>query len=285
MPIECRGIVVDAGGVTGELTIYAASQAPHEWRLFCARLLGLPEHRVRVVPRHRRQVRAEGHGPARGHASCSPPSLGAPLKWIEDRRENLLAGGKSRHEQADARLAFDADGTILAADIDFVSDSGATRRRGRSARPPSWACSSRLRTAPVGGAFTAGTMYTNTAGRSAYRGPWQFETLAREVLLDIAARDMGIDPVELRRRNLVRRDELPYANPHGMTYDSISPLETLEQAVAMLDYDAFRAEQAEACAQGRYLGVGLSTYVEPSTPATATTPPRRPPSGSSPPAR
>ena len=85
------------------------------------------------------------------------------------------------------------------------------------------------------------------------------------MLLDIAARRMGIDPAELRRRNLLRRDELPYRNPNGMTYDSISPLETFEQALAMLDYDAFRAEQAAARA-GRYLGVGMSNYVEPSTP-------------------
>src|SRR4029453_15314749 len=90
--------------------------------------------------------------------------------------------------------------------------------------------------------------------------------LAREVLLDIAARQMKIDPVELRRRNLLRRDELPYANPNGMKYDNISPLETFEQAIAMLDYKAFRAEQAEARRNGRYLGVGTSNYVEASTP-------------------
>ena len=98
--------------------------------------------------------------------------------------------------------------------------------------------------------FATKTIYTNTVGRTAYRGPWQFESLAREVLLDIAARRMGMDPVELRRRNLLRRDELPYTNPNGMTYDSISPLETFEQALAMLDYDAFRAEQARG-ARGR----------------------------------
>ena len=85
-------------------------------------------------------------------------------------------------------------------------------------------------------------------------------------MLDVAARGMGMDPAELRRRNLLHRDELPYANPNGMTYDSISPLETFEQALAMLDYDAFRAEQAEARGAGRYLGVGISNYVEPSTP-------------------
>jgi carbon-monoxide dehydrogenase large subunit len=114
--------------------------------------------------------------------------------------------------------------------------------------------------------FTAQTIYTNTVGRCAYRGPWQYETLAREVLLDIAARRMAIDPAELRRRNLLSQADLPYRNPNGLTYDSISPLETLEQALEILDYDAFRKEQATERANGRYLGVGISTYVEASTP-------------------
>jgi carbon-monoxide dehydrogenase large subunit len=114
--------------------------------------------------------------------------------------------------------------------------------------------------------FTTKTIYTNTVGRAAYRGPWQFETLAREVLIDIAARHMEIDPVELRRRNLLRQDELPYRNANGMTYDSISPLDTLDQALGILDYDAFRKDQAAARTKGRFLGVGTSTYVEPSTP-------------------
>src|SRR5439155_26280567 len=114
--------------------------------------------------------------------------------------------------------------------------------------------------------FTAKTIYTNTVGRTAYRGPWQFESLAREVLLDITARRIGIDPAELRRRNLLREEDLPYRNPNGMTYDSISPLETFEQALAKLDYDEFRAEQAGARPAGRHLGVGISNYVEPSTP-------------------
>src|SRR5207249_8931446 len=74
--------------------------------------------------------------------------------------------------------------------------------------------------------FTAKAIYSNTAGRSAYRGPWQFESLAREMLLDIAARQMGIDPAELRRRNLLRRDELPFNNPNGMPYDHVAPLAT-----------------------------------------------------------
>ena len=229
----------------------------------------MPEHRIRVVMRDT----GGGFGQkimVQRDEMClmlAAPKVGAPLKWVEDRRENLLAAGKSRHEHGAVKMAFDADGAIQAAHIDFVSDCGAY--------PTPW---------PVGPAAAVGvlfpgpyrvpragfatkTIYTNTVGRTAYRGPWQFETLAREVLLDIAARQMGIDPVELRRRNLLRRDELPYANPNGMTYDNISPLETFEQALAMLDYDAFRAEQAEA-RDGRPLPRrrACPNYVEPSTP-------------------
>ena len=243
VPMEGRGLVVDYSRASGDLTIYAATQTPHEVRLFCSRLLGMPEHRIRVVMRDT----GGGFGQkvmVQRDEMClmlAARKVGAPVKWVEDRRENLLAAGKSRHEHADVQMAFDADGAIQAAHIDFVSDCGAY--------PTPW---------PVGPAAAVGmlfpgpyrvpragfatkSVYTNTVGRTAYRGPWQFETLAREVLLDIAARQMGIDPVDLRRRNLLRPDELPYANANGMPYDSITPLETFEQALEMLDYDAFRA--------------------------------------------
>ncbi len=267
-PMETRGLVVDHSRATGEVTIYAATQAPHEVRLFCARLLGIPEHRIRVVMRDT----GGGFGQkvlVQRDEMCvmlAARKIGVPLKWIEDRSENLLAAGKSRHEHGTATMAFEADGTIKGAYLDFVQDCGAY--------PTPWPVST---AAAVGmlfpgpyrvprAGFTTKTIYTNTVGRTAYRGPWQFETLAREVMLDDAARRMGIDPVELRRRNLLARDELPYRNANGMTYDNISPRETFEQALTMLDYDAFRAEQAEARARGRYPGVGVSNYVEPSTP-------------------
>lgn len=268
VPMEGRGLVVDCSRSTGELTIYAATQSPHEVRLFCSRLLGIPEHRVRVVMRDT----GGGFGQkilVQRDEMCvmlAAPKVGAPVKWVEDRAENLLAAGKSRHEHADVTMAFDVDGAIQATSIDFVQDCGAY--------PTPWPVGT---AAAVGvlfpgpyriprAAFATTTLYTNTVGRTAYRGPWQFESLAREVLLDSAARRMGMDPAELRRRNLLRRDELPYANPNGMTYDAISPVETFEQALSILDYDAFRAEQERARAAGRYLGVGIANYVEPSTP-------------------
>ncbi len=268
-PMECRGIVVDYSRATGDLTIFAATQSPHEVRLFCSRLLAVPEHKIRVVARDT----GGGFGQkvmVQREEMCvmlAARKVAGPLKWIEDRQENLLAAGKSRHEHADVKMAFDAEGHIQAAQIDFVSDCGAY--------PTPWPV---FTAAAVGvlfpgpyrvpkAAFTTKAIYTNTVGRTPYRGPWQFESLAREVLLDRAARQMEMDPIELRRRNLLRQDELPYANPNGMTYERISPLETLEQAIAMLGYDVFRGEQRAAREEGRYLGVGVSTYVEPSTPA------------------
>jgi len=268
VPMEGRGLVVDYSPSTGDLTIHSATQSPHEVRMFCARLLGIPEHHIRVVMRDT----GGGFGQkilVQRDEMClmlAGRKLGAPVKWVEDRRENLLAAGKSRQEHADVSVALDADGVIEALGIDFVSDCGAY--------PTPWPMMS---AAAVGAlfpgpyrvpkaSFATKTVYTNTVGRTAYRGPWQFETLAREMLLDLAARDSGMDPAELRRRNLLRADDLPYTSPNGMTYDSISPLETFEHALELLDYDAFRAEQTAARAEGRYLGVGLSNYVEPSTP-------------------
>ncbi|MEU1960107.1 xanthine dehydrogenase family protein molybdopterin-binding subunit [Nocardia sp. NPDC019304] len=267
VPLETRGIVADWSAPTAEMTIWSSTQSPHEMRGFCARLLGIDEHRVRVIARDTGGGFGLKQVPLREDACVllAARKLGTAVKWIEDRQENLMAAGMSRHEHADVRMAFDAEGKILAAAIDHVQNVGA------------YPTPSPLTGGVVVGllfpgpyrisdaSFTAKFLYSNTVGRLAYRGPWQFESVTREILLDHAARRIGIDPIELRRRNMLRRDELPWANPNGMTYDNISPLETLEQAVEMLDYEAFRERQREARAEGRYLGVGTCTYVEPTT--------------------
>jgi aerobic carbon-monoxide dehydrogenase large subunit len=265
VPMETRGMVAEWSGE--ELTVWAATQSPHEVRMFLARLLGIGEHQVRVLMRDTGGGFGQKVAPMREDMSIALAAmqLPVPLKWIEDRRENLLAAGMSRHEHGDCRMGFDDEGRIVAAYIDHVQDIGAY--------PTPWPVGT---AAAVGmlfpgpyrvptAAFRTTSVFSNTSGRAAYRGPWQFESLAREVLLDIAARRMGIDPIELRRRNLLQQDELPCANPNGMPYSDITPSETFEQALAILDLDAFRREQAEARAAGRYLGVGTSTYVEPTT--------------------
>ncbi|MEX5633250.1 xanthine dehydrogenase family protein molybdopterin-binding subunit [Parafrankia sp. FMc2] len=265
VPMETRGIVVEWSG--GELTIWATSQAPHELRAFAGRLLGVPEHRVRVI------MRDAGGGfgqkvQAMREDMCillAAKKVPAALKWIEDRRENLMAGNMARHEHGLARMAFDADGTILAAQIDHVQDVGAY--------PTPWPVGTSVAVClmfpgpyrvPLA-TWSTTSVFSNTLGRSAYRGPWQYESVARELLLDNAARHMGIDPIELRRRNFLARADMPHVNPCGMPYDHMSPREVFEEALTLLDYDAFRREQAEALANGRYIGVGTCSYVEPTT--------------------
>ncbi|MBN2624854.1 MAG: xanthine dehydrogenase family protein [Acidimicrobiales bacterium] len=268
VPIETRGLVVEYEPGVGEITMWVATQSPHEHRAFCARLLGMPEHRVRAIARDTgggfgQKIFVQREEMAVMLAATKVPGA---LKWIEDRRENLLAAGWSRHESADLTMAFDEHGVVQGVHIDFVSDAGAY--------PTPWPAMPAMSVGAIfpgpyrvpAAGFRLRSVYTNTAGRSGYRGPWQYETLAREVVLDIAARQLGIDPVELRRRNLLRHDEMPYKNPVGMRYDNVSPLETFEQAVEILGYESFRVEQARALEAGRYLGVGFSNYVEPTTP-------------------
>jgi carbon-monoxide dehydrogenase large subunit len=270
VPIETRGLVVEWTPSTEELTLWASTQTPHELRAFCARLLGIPAQGVRVIMRDTGGGFGQKVVPMREDMCImlAARKVPAALKWIEDRRENLMSAGQARHVDGNVRMALDDDGTILAVDVDFTYDIGAY--------PTPYPV---LTTAAVGmffpgpyrvpkASFNYKTVFSNTAGLAAYRGPWQYETLAREILLDIAARKMNVDPVDLRRKNLLRRDEMPYFNPNGMPYDHVAPVESFEQAVKILDHEGFRKEQADALAAGRYIGLGFSAYIEPTGAAT-----------------
>jgi len=270
VPMETRGMVVEWEASSEELTVWASTQTPHELRAFAARLLGIPAHGVRVIMRDTGGGFGQKVVPMREDMCILLAARKVPfaLKWIEDRRENLMSAGQARHVDGRARMAFDEEGNILAADIDFIYDVGAY--------PTPYPV---LTTAAVGmffpgpyrvpkASFNYKTVFSNTAGLAAYRGPWQYETLAREILLDIAARKMDMDPVDLRRRNILRGDEMPYFNPNGMPYDHVAPADTFEQAVKILDHEGFRREQREALEQGRYIGLGFSAYIEPTGAAT-----------------
>jgi carbon-monoxide dehydrogenase large subunit len=270
VPMETRGMVVEWEASSEELTVWASTQTPHELRAFAARLLGIPAQGVRVIMRDTGGGFGQKVVPMREDMCILLAARKVPfaLKWIEDRRENLMSAGQARHVDGKARMAFDDEGNILAADIDFTYDIGAY--------PTPYPV---LTTAAVGmffpgpyrvpkASFNYKTVFSNTAGLAAYRGPWQYETLTREILLDIAARKMDMDPVELRRRNILRGDEMPYFNPNGMPYDHVAPADTFEQAVKILDHEGFRREQADALAEGRYIGLGFSAYIEPTGAAT-----------------
>ena len=270
VPMETRGMVAEWTSTTGELTVWASTQTPHELRAFAARLLGIPAQGVRVIMRDTGGAFGQKVVPMREDMCIllAARKVPAALKWIEDRRENLMSAGQSRHVDGKVRMAFDADGKILAADIDFIQDVGSY--------PTPYPV---LTTAAIGmffpgpyrvpkASFNYKTVFSNTPGLHAYRGPWQYETLTREMLLDCAARKMGMDPVEVRRINILRGDEMPFFNPNGMPYDNCAPADTFEQAVKILDHEGFRKEQAEALEEGRYLGLGFSAYIEPTGAAT-----------------
>jgi carbon-monoxide dehydrogenase large subunit len=269
VPMETRGIIAEWEAASGQMTVWNATQSPHEVRSFAARLLGLPEHRLRVIARDTGGGFGQKVIPLREDMCIllAARKVRGALKWIEDRRENLLSAGQSRHEHAAVRVAVDDDGALIAAEIDHVQDCGA------------YPLPSPLQAGAAVGVIFPGPyrlpkarfsylgLHTNTVGRTAYRGPWQFESVARELVLDLAARKVGLDPIELRRRNLLRLDEMPYTNANGMAYSHVTPLETFEHAVGILDLEDFRRQQAAALAEGRYLGVGTCSYVEPTASA------------------
>ncbi|HUF97233.1 MAG TPA: xanthine dehydrogenase family protein molybdopterin-binding subunit, partial [Ilumatobacter sp.] len=263
VPMEGRGIVADYSTGRDELDVVCSCQSVHETRNFFSRYLQIPESSVRVSARDVGGGFGQKMFVFREECAVVLASrlLGQPVKWIEDRHENLVAAPHSRNEQGVVRLAIDADQIIQAITIDHVGDVGAYP-----------ACPAVMNPQLLPGpykiprlGFSMNMVWTNTMGKGAYRGPWMFETTAREMAIDNAARVLDIDPIEFRRRNLLAAADLPFTSPGLQVFSEITPLETLEQALEMLDYDAFRAEQKAARAEGRLLGLGCSVYVEPTS--------------------
>ncbi len=262
-PMEARGVAASWQDFPPHMTVWISTQGAHAARDHFAALLKVPPTSVRVLVGdvggafgQKIQV-----GREEGAVVLAARLVGRPVKWVEDRWENLTAAPHAREERGTVSMALDGDGTITAMRIDHFENSGSYGRVLAGDMVP------RLIAGPYriehsGGSTTR--VRSNTSRRLAYRGPWLFETVAREILMDIVARRIGMDPLELRRRNLLRATDLPYTTPSGQVFDDVTPRETLEQAAAILDYEDFRALQARERQKGHYLGVGLSVYIEPS---------------------
>jgi len=265
MPIETRGLVAHWQRHAGRLDLWASTQSPHELAFTASRILGIGEHQVRV---HMGDVGgAFGQKVYSGRDEMAvllaARDLGRPIKWIEDRRENLMASNAARVDRLTVTMAVDAGGRILGAEIDHLSDSGAYPLGGAPAKSGMVVSMfpGPYRVPRLG--WSAATVFTNTVGRGAYRGPWQMETVGRELMVDLVAHKLGMDPLDFRRRNVIEQAELPHTSATGRVYEQISPAETLEQAAEMIGYRSFRAQQAEARSHGRLLGLGLCLFVEP----------------------
>jgi aerobic carbon-monoxide dehydrogenase large subunit len=264
--METRGILADFDPVTGELVCYASSKAPHMLRVRLAQFLGHEQHKIRV--------QAKDVGGAFGGKGAvwredlvvvaASKLLGRPVRWIEDRSENLTAFGGARDQAFDVEAAVLEDGTILALRMRMEMDHGAYPGMWLT---PMFAALVRctILSALRVDTFSFETVIAATTKNSyiSYRGPGSVETLVRERVLDVIAAELGLDPVEVRRRNLLDRSEQPWKMPTGATVDRAHARETLESAVDLVDYEGLRAEQERARAEGRLVGIGVATSIQP----------------------
>jgi carbon-monoxide dehydrogenase large subunit len=265
-PMEGRAIVAVPDPGSGDLLAHVSTQIPHWFRVLVAPLLGLPVGSLHVAPLDIGGSFGQKFAAGREEIAvlAAARRLGRPVKWIEDRNENLTAAGQARDETVEVEAAVDRDGRILAVKVRCVVDQGAY-----SGFPLPVAlflielCALLPNCYRIAHFDFDGTIVsTNKASYTAYRGPWATETWVRERLLDRIAAECGLDRVEVRRRNLVAPDELPGKLVTGGTLD-LSVLPLLDRAATQAGWDGFPTEREEARARGRHLGIGLCAMIEP----------------------
>src|SRR5271165_7062145 len=263
MPMEGRGCIASYDADRDVLTVYAATQSVHVSRIAFAMRLGIEQEKVRVVAgdiggSFGLKIGASREELAVGAASRA---IGQPVKWVEDRGENLTASGQAREESFDVRAAVSNDGDLLGLDVKAVIDTGAYPGMGTMVPDIMQAMlPGPYKLAALGFESTAVT--TNKASYVAYRGPWASETFVRERVLDLIAKDLGLDPLEIRLRNVAPRTDPPAVMITGRPLVGVTTRESLERLAQLVDVPAFRRRQAEARAQGRYLGIGVATFIE-----------------------
>jgi carbon-monoxide dehydrogenase large subunit len=267
-PLETCGCVADVNPATKHATIYMTSQAPHAIRTVFALVAGLPEQEIRIVS----PDIGGGFGnkvpvyPGYVVATVGSLLLGKPVKWIEDRTENLISTGFARDYHMTGRLALDADGKMLGLEVKLTSDNGAFFA---DAQPSKFKAglfhivtgSYDMPAAHV----VADGMYTNKApGGVAYRCSFRVTEASYliERLVQNAAYELGVDPAELRRLNFIRKDQFPYLSATGWVYDSGDYHGAMDLALEKVGYEELRREQAEARERGELMGIGLASFTE-----------------------
>jgi len=270
MPLECRGVVAAWDRRDGTLTTWNSTQVSHFVQQGLMTALGLPPHKIRVIAPDLGGgfgTKASGY-PEDALVPIAALALGRPIKWIESRREHMSGAAHARHQVHAISLAATRDGAILGVRDRIWLDLGAYNVWG-VVLPYNTVAHligpHRIKNMRV----DVQAVVTNKTPNAPYRGAGRPETVfAMDRIVDCLARELGMDPAELRRRNYIRPDELPY--DFGMPYRDGNPLvydtgdfpAALEQALAAAGYREFRAEQARLRPRGVYRGVGISGYVE-----------------------
>jgi aerobic carbon-monoxide dehydrogenase large subunit len=263
VPMEGRGCVASYDPGTGTMTMYAATQGVHVTKIAVAMRLGMEQDKVRVIAGDIGGSFGLKIGASREELAAAAASreLGQPVKWVEDRGENLTASGQAREESFDVRAAVSSGGDLLGLDVKMVVDTGSyPGMGGMLAGIIEAMLPGPYQMAAMGFESTAVT--TNKPTYVAYRGPWASETFVRERALDLIAKDLGLDPLEIRLRNVAPRTDPPAVMLTGRPLVGVTTRESLDRVADLVDLPAFRRRQAEARAQGRYLGVGVATFIE-----------------------
>jgi aerobic carbon-monoxide dehydrogenase large subunit len=267
-PLETCGAVADFNQVSGQLTIWTTSQAPHAHRTLYALVVGLPEHKIRIIS----PDVGGGFGnkvpvyPGYLCAVVGSMLTGRPVKWMEDRSENLMSTSFARDYHMHGEIAATRDGTILALRATVLADHGAFNGSAQPSKFPAgffhiFTGSYDLRAAHC----QVTGVYTNKApGGVAYSCSFRITEAVYlvERMVDILAGELGMDPAELRMKNLLRPEQFPYTCPTGWQYDSGNYPRALQVAMDIADYPELRREQASKRERGEHMGIGISFFTE-----------------------
>jgi carbon-monoxide dehydrogenase large subunit len=267
-PLETCGSVAEMNPVTGKLRLWCTTQAPHAHRTLYAIVAGLPEHKIQVI--------APDIGGGFGNKVPIYPGYvcsivgsiltGKPVKWMEDRTENLTSTGFARDYLMSGKIAADRDGRIRALRVDTLADHGAFNATAQPSKYPAGFFHIFTGSYDLEAAYcTVKGVYTNKApGGVAYRCSFRVTEAAYlvERMVDLLADELGIDPVELRIKNFIRPEQFPYTSKTGWVYDSGEYEKTMREAMRIAGYDELRREQAEKRARGELMGIGVSFFTE-----------------------
>lgn len=272
--LEPRGVIADYRAAEGRLTLYQSSQAPHMMRALLARQFGIAESDIRVI--------APDIGGSFGiKIHCYPDEMATvalaillkrPVKFVADRLESFISDIHARGHRVQGRIAVDAEGRILALATDALTGVGPY-----SAYPRTSAVEANQVINLVGGPYSfrayrgrARVAFQNKAVMSQYRAVGHpIACTVTEALIDQAAAALGLDPAEMRRRNLIKDDAYPLTSATGLKFEGLSHHRALAKMLAMMDYDGLRAEQKALRAEGVHRGIGLASFIEITNPSPA----------------
>ena len=268
-PMETCGAVADYDVSTGEMTVYMTSQAPHAHRTLFAIVSGLPEHQIRIIS----PDIGGGFGnkvpiyPGYVCAAVASLVLGRPIKWMESRAENLMSTSFARDYHMVGEIAATREGEILGVRSTILADHGAFNAHAQPGEQyPTGFFPIFTSCYDVPAAYAEATgVYSNKApGGIAYRCSFRVTEAIylMERTMDVLADELGMDPVELRRKNFVKKEQMPYVSVMGWEYDGGDYEGALQEALRIAGYEELLKEQEEARKEGRIMGIGLSTFTE-----------------------